>query len=225
MKRTSSDLILGGILAAIGVLILLQNLGIFGAASDMIWSLLFAVGGIAFFSAVVRNSAHWWALIPGAALFSIGVLIGVTALAPAFGAAWGGTIFLGGLGLGFLAVYLVRHPFWWALIPAGTLITLGLIAGVDRLVPDSIAGTVFFIGLALTFGLVAIAPPDAPRRWAFFPAGALLVLGVLTLANASMLFNILWPILLIGLGASLLYRAYLHNKRDHYEHDTVSQPH
>lgn len=225
MKRTSSNLALGGILAAVGVLILLQNIGIFGAASDLIWSLLFAVGGVAFFNAVVRNPAHWWALIPGAALFSIGVLIGVSALAPAFGAAWGGTIFLGGLSLGFLAVYLVRRAFWWALIPAGTLITLGLIAGMEPFVANSIAGTVLFIGLALSFGLVAIAPPDAPRRWALFPAGALLVLGVLTLANGSTVVTMLWPIGLIGLGGWLLFRAYLHNKRDHYEHDTLSQPH
>lgn len=225
MKRTSSELLLGGLLAAFGVLILLQNLGIFGGAEDLIWSLLFAVGGIAFFSVVVRNAAHWWAIIPGAALFSIGVLIGVSALAPTLGALWGGTIFLGGLGLGFLAVYVVRPQFWWAIIPAGTLLTLGLIAGFDRVMPDSVTGSALFIGLALTFGLVAIAPPDAPRRWAFFPAGGLLVFGLIVLANAPTVVNILWPIILIGLGASLLYRAYIHNKREHYEHDTVSQPH
>lgn len=225
MKRTSSDLILGSILAAVGGLILLQNLGVFGAASDMIWALLFGAGGAAFFSVVVRNPAHWWALIPGAALFSIGVLIGVSALAPAFGAAWGGTIFLGGLGLGFLAVYLLNRQYWWALIPGGVLVTLALLAGVGTLVPETIAGTVFFIGLALTFGIVAIAPPDAPRRWALFPAAGLLLLGVLTLANASAVMNLLWPIALIGLGAWLLFRASMHTKREHYEHDTVSQQH
>lgn len=225
MKRASSELVLGGALAVIGVLILLQNLGVFGAATDMIWALLFGAGGLAFFSAVVRNAERWWAIIPGAALFSISVLIGISALAPTLGALWGGTIFLGGLGLGFLAVYLIRPPFWWALIPAGVLLTLALIAGVDRVASDTVAGTIFFLGLALTFGLVAIAPPDAPRRWALFPAGGLLVLGLLTLANATTLFNVLWPILLIGLGAGLLYRAYIHTKREPYEHDTVSQPH
>jgi hypothetical protein len=222
MKRASTELLIGGLLAAIGVIALLQNLGLFGAATDTIWALLFGVGGAAFLGVVVRNPERWWALIPGAALLSLGVLIGFSAFAPALASAWGGTIFLGGLGLGFLGVYLLRRAFWWAIIPAGVLLSLAVVAGISPRMSDTIVGPVLFIGLALTFGLVAIAPPDAPRRWAFIPAAVLLLIAVLALVNAPVVLNILGPALLILFGLALLYRAYKHTKRDDYEHSTVS---
>jgi hypothetical protein len=224
MKRISSDLLIGGVIVAVGVIILLQNLGVFGAARDLIWTTLFTAGGLAFIGAVAQNPARWWALIPGAALLSLGVLIGVSAFAPAL-AAWGGTIFLGGLGLGFLGVYLLRRDLWWALIPGGVLMTLGVVAGVGERFADSLGGAIFFFGLALTFGLVALLPSDEPasRRWAFIPAGVLFVLALITLMNVPVLMNIIGPALLILFGLALLYRALTHRK-EQVRHDDQAVP-
>jgi hypothetical protein len=225
MKRISSELLIGGVLTAVGVLLLLQNLGFFGSAEDLIWATLFSVGGIAFISVVVQNPTRWWALIPGAALLSLGLLIGLTLMAPALGAAWGGTIFLGGLGIGFMAIYLLRSSHWWALIPGGVLLTLGLVAGLGGRLPDSLSGSLFFTGLALTFGLVAVAPSDTNRRWALIPAGALLALAAVTAANTPLVVNIVWPALLILAGLALLFRTLINKEKVGHEDKIISQPH
>ncbi len=225
MKRFSSELLLGGALTAVGVIFLLQNLGVFGAATATVWALLFGSGGIAFLSIVAQNRARWWALIPGAALLSLGLLIGLTVFAPALGAAWGGTLFLGGLGIGFLGIYLLRRDFWWALIPGGALLTLAVIAGLGAPYAGPLVGATLFFGLALTFVLVSLAPPGAPRRWALLPADALLVLAILTMFGTPGVMPFFWPTLLILLGLWLLYRALRHNEGKVYEDKTLSQPH
>jgi hypothetical protein len=227
MKRISSDLLIGGVIVAVGVIALLQNLGVFGPAEDLIWATLFAAGGIAFLSAVAQDRARWWAMIPGAVLLSLGVLIAVSALAPAL-AVWGGTIFLGGIGLGFWGVYLLRRDFWWAIIPGGVLVTLGVVAGIGDRFADAVGGAIFFFGLAATFALVALLPIGSglPRRWALIPAGVLFALALLVLTNVPILMNIVGPALLIFFGLALLYRALTHRK-DEVRHDdqTVPQPH
>lgn len=225
MKSITWEWLLGGVLALVGAIFLLQNLGVFGAARDVIWMLLFGVGGSAFFGAVAQNRTRWWALIPGAALVSLGLLIGLTAVAPGLGAAWGGTLFLGGLGGGFLGVYLLRRDFWWALIPGGSLLTLGVIAGVGPRVAGPLVGAMLFLGLAMTFVLVALARPGAPRRWALIPADALLVLAILTVFGSPAAISLFWPTLLILLGLWLLYRASRHNGRGRPEDETFSQLH
>jgi hypothetical protein len=225
MKRMPFELLLGGALTAVGVLILLLNLGVFGAAASLIWALLFGAGGFALLGVVVQDRAHWWALIPGTTLLSLGLLIALTLVAPTLAASWGGALVLGGIGTGFCAVYLLRRSQWWAIIPAGTLLSLAIIAGLSGRLGGSLPGVVLFGGLALTFALVAIAPPGAPRRWALFPAGGLLALAALILANSSVMPGIVGPTLLILFGLALLYRASRRSERGRYEDTAVSQPH
>lgn len=221
MKRISLEQLLGGVLTAVGVLALLLNLGLFGAAASLIWALLFGAGGVALLGVVAQNRERWWALIPGATLLSLGLLIALTTFAPVFGAAVGGSIFLGGIGAGFLAVYLLRPQFWWALIPAGTLLTLAVVAGMGGAIASQLTGAVFFGGLALTFALVAVAPPDAPRRWALIPGAVLLTMAALSLIGSPTAFNILGPSLLILGGLALLYRALRHKTASD---EQVAQP-
>jgi hypothetical protein len=108
MKRMSTELLVGGVLALVGVTFLVQNLGLFGSAAEVVWALLFGASGVAFLGALAQDRSRWWALIPAAALLSLSLLIALTTLAPALGAAWGGSLVLGGLGLGFFGVYLLR---------------------------------------------------------------------------------------------------------------------
>lgn len=65
---------------------------------------------------------HWWTIIPGGALISLGVVAGVDELAPRMDA---GPVLLFGLALTFLAVYAVGQR--WAVWPA---LALGAIAVV-----------------------------------------------------------------------------------------------
>jgi hypothetical protein len=151
---------------------------------------------------------NWWALIPGFVLLSLGLLSGLGDWAPLLAARWGGSLFLGGISLSFWAIYLARRAFWWAIIPAGVLLTLAVVAGLNPIASGAFAGFVFFMGIALTFGLMYLAPPaPARRRWAIIPAAAALAIGVLTIVTLPSMFNLLWPIAIIISGLYLVYHA------------------
>jgi hypothetical protein len=206
MKRIETSIVVGLVLIGAGLLFLLQNLGVLGPVQGLIWALLFAVGGGAFLMAFARVPARWWALIPGSALLSLGVLIGSQEVAPALAGPWGGTLFLGGIGLGFGAIYLAGRERWWALIPGGTLLTLAAVAGLSENFKGADLGWVFFLGLALTFGLIAIVPaPQGRMRWALFPAGVLLLLALAGFSGGAL--EVTWPVVMILGGVYLAYRA------------------
>jgi hypothetical protein len=117
-----------------------------------------------------------------------------------------GAIFLGLLGLSFWLIYITHRDNWWAIIPGGVLLTL---AGVT-LIPDNsvLMGGAFFLGMAVTFGLVYILPKPAGKlKWALYPAGILFALGVLTTLGATDLLTYIWPVALLIAGGYVIYRA------------------
>lgn len=215
MQRNDRTLIIGGGVILLGVLLLLQNLGVFGALEAAVWAVLFAVAGAVFISVFLRNAQHWWALIPGFTLLSLGAVVAIESLLPWLDGRLSGTVLLGGIGLAFWAIYLVRHTFWWAIIPAGVLSTLAIVAGVDEGRGESTAGWLFFLGLALTFGLVGILPgAERSQRWAFFPAGACLLMALVVLSGNSAVATYIWPAALILGGGYLIYRAFRRRPTD-----------
>ena len=208
MKRIETPIILGLVLIGAGVLFLLQNLGVLGPLGALVWALAFAIGGGAFLTAFAAAPARWWALIPGFALLSLSALIGLQELSPALAGPWGGALFLGGIGLGFCTVYLTGRARWWALIPGGALLTVAAVAGLSENIDGPALGWVLFLGLALTFGLVASVPaPSGPMRWALIPAGILLTMALVGMAFTGEVLGILWPLVLILAGLYLAYRA------------------
>jgi hypothetical protein len=99
---------------------------------------------------------------------------------------------------------------WWAIIPGGVLLTL---AGVT-LIPegDEWAGGAFFLGIAITFGLLYILPkPGGRLKWALYPAGILLIVGLLVVLGVTNLTNYVLPVVLLVVGGFFIYRA-LRNK-------------
>jgi hypothetical protein len=207
MKRERSALIWGVILVGLGILFLLQNFGLIGTLADLLWSLVFAAGGLAFLYVFVTRPEHWWAAIPGMALLGIGGLIGLNAIWPALGDYVGGSMFLGMLGLSFVLVYLRRREHWWAVIPAGTLLTLAGVAFVEALPLGIDGGGIFFLGVGLTFLLLSALPtPQGRMRWALIPAGVLVVMGMLLMAQSMLLFRYLWPLAFILGGLYLVLR-------------------
>jgi len=184
-------------LAALGVLILLpDSLGALGGA-------IFLGGiGLSFWYVYFTSRIErWWALIPAGVLTALALMIVVIQQYEDFGAA----IFLGGVGLSFFAVYLTdRIERWWALIPGGVLLTLaGVTIAAARFGEFQTAGF-FFFGLAITFLLVALL---AGMRWAYYPAAALAIMGLLATFALGSVANYAWAIVLIGGGGYLIYRA------------------
>jgi hypothetical protein len=103
----------------------------------------------------------------------------------------------------FLAVYLFERARWWALIPAGTLLSLAVVTGADPFVSGVVSGAMFLFGMAGTFAFVAVAPsPCGPRTWAWIPAAVLAGLGAVTLGSIEA--AVFWPLVLILIGAFLV---------------------
>lgn len=197
----------GWILVALGGLFLLQNLGL--PLVGWVWGLIFAAGGAIFLGLYQQEHARWWALIPGFTLLGLGILI---LFEPLLGDNLGGAVFLAAIGLGFLAVYYVRHDFWWAIIPSGTLLTAAVVAGQGN--QGNAGGFLFFFGLTLTFAAVYLIG----QRWAVFPAGAMLVLALLTTQTAHTALTYLIPLGLVVAGVYLLRRGQTPGKGGTHEH-------
>jgi hypothetical protein len=200
MKRIDPSIFAGLALILAGGLFVLQSMGILDNLGDVFWGGAFLLAGAIFLFAFVTGS--WWGAIPGTILAGIGILI----LLPDSLESFGGAVFLGSIGAAFWLVYLSeRHERWWALIPAGVLTTLAVVTFIPDLIGGEVTGSVFFFGLALTFLLVALL---AGMHWAYYPAAALGVLGLLTLLAVGGIANYIWAGVLIVAGLYLLTRYF-----------------
>jgi hypothetical protein len=197
-----------------GVLLLLQNLGVFEVVVALVWALLFAAGGLVFlYMFLTERTRHWWAIIPGFALLGLGALILLDELFPRVGEALGGAIFLGGIGLAFWVLYFIKREHWWAVIPGGVLFTLALIAGLSAVFEGAELGGLFFLGLGLTFALLYFVPTPLGRmKWALIPAAVLVVMGVLITAAATGSLAFLGGAILILVGLYFLFRIFMKGK-------------
>lgn len=218
MKRLDFRLVIGGMLILMGALLLLQQLGIISGSVNIIWSALLIAFGVIFLSVFAVNRQQWWALIPGMTLVGIGII----PFLPANYTYLGGSIVLGAVGLSFFGIYLSNREHWWAIIPGGVLITLAFCAYLAFHIDEKISGikideivlgSAFFLGLALTFFLVAVLPnPHGRMKWAFIPSAALF-LTALTAASFRLqqIMVYVWPVVLVLGGIYLIY-LYFRNR-------------
>ncbi len=169
MKRFDYRILVGAALILGGILMLLDKAGVLKGATDFFWSGLLAIGAGIFLFWFFSDRSKWWAAIPG---FTLAGMAASALLLDKIG--WGGLAFLGGIGVGFWAVYLRQPAQWWAIIPGGVLLTLGFTSALTEAFNIGETGGVFFVGLGLTFLLVALL---AKMKWAFIPAAVLLLLG------------------------------------------------
>ncbi len=214
MKRIDIRILWGTLLILAGVLYLLQNIGLVPGALALFWAIILGVAGISFLALFAYNRAQWWALIPGWSLVSLAALIALGQTLPEAADQWGGSIFLGGIGLSFWLIYLVNRVHWWPIIPGGVLVTLAVVAGVQPLVGSTATGGIFFLGLGLTFALVGLLPePEGRMRWPFIPASILIVMSLLIFAAAERLINYIWPAALIAIGVYLVFRTFRPRQR------------
>jgi hypothetical protein len=212
MKLLRSRVLWGILLVAGGIALLLENLDIF-RLGGLIWGNVLGIAGIIFLSVYLENRINWWSLIPSVSLLalSFGALLGF--FSPSFAESVGSSIVLGGIGLSFLLVYLVNRENWWAIIPAGVLATLAVVSAVDGGSYAVDTGGIFFIGVGLTFLLVAILPtPVGQMKWALIPALIMFVMGTLISSQRQDILLYVWPILIIMVGGYLVYKAVMSNR-------------
>jgi predicted Kef-type K+ transport protein len=131
--------------------------------------MVLATGAAIFLYWFFSDSSKWWAAIPG---FTLAGMAASSLLLDKIG--WGGLAFLGGIGVGFWAIYIRQPARWWAIIPGGVLLTLGFTSALSEVFNIGETGGVFFLGLGLTFLLLTLL---AKMKWAIIPAAVLLLFG------------------------------------------------
>jgi len=214
VKSTTISIIAGIVLMAVGVLLLLDRLGVLESAAYAP-SLIFGGVGVVFMSLFVRRREDWWAAIPAS------VFLGLAAVAAAAqltdGRTAGAVLFLF-MTAGFAAVYLRERTNWWALIPSGVMATLAVIVILLQELQGTPVAAVLFLGLAATFALLSVVPVRASdgtgrMKWPLIPAAVLGVLGVIFALQSAVLLiaedvAVLTVVILAGVGLLVYgYRA------------------
>lgn len=200
MKWPILRVLWGLLLIVAGIVFLLNSIGTI-SIGDYQWAIILAIGGLAFLSVFLADRDQWWALFPSFGLFIGGTIIFVEEAFPGLPGDIGGAIAMGGIGLAFLLIFLSNLKNWWALIPAGVLLSLAamLLLGFE-------SGGIFLIGLGLTFGVLGFIPTEHGRmRWAFIPAVVLIMIGIFVSLVVYDLFAVLWPLALIAGGLLIIY--------------------
>jgi hypothetical protein len=213
MKRDLVNPVVGIALVLVGGFLLLQNLGVITPEPE-VFSVLFGLGGAVFVYVFVVNRKNWWALIPGLTLIGLAGLIVWDSFVPA-AEGWAVSFLLGSIALAFLVIYLNDREHWWAIIPAGVMLTnavmAGLLSGTTQIHE---ASGIFFLGLALTFAVLGILPtPHGRQKWALIPAVILLFVGVLFFAVLAEMMAYVWPVALILGGLWFITRMLIPPRR------------
>ena len=207
MKRM--NIVWGILLIGIGLITLMQTMGVIVGGLGIVWAFVFAAVGATFLWTFITDRSRWWALIPAFVLLSLAATAFLEGALPETSDRWTGAVFMGGLSLSFWAVYLVRRDYWWAIIPGGVLLTIAVVAAMPG--RESLSGGIFFLGLALTFGLVFLL---TRMMWAIIPAAVLAVIGgAIAIGQEVWLqyLNYVWPVFLIAAGLYLIVRVMRRN--------------
>ncbi|KAF0110536.1 MAG: hypothetical protein FD147_1592 [Chloroflexi bacterium] len=211
MKNNSKQVLFGVLLVLAGIVFLIQQL-FHLPVGGLFVSLFFAAGGVVFLYVVFRNHENWWAFIPGFTLLGLGALIASGDLFPEFSNQFGASLFLGSIALSFIAILLVKSSNWWAVIPAGALATLALIAGIQN-GDGLLQGGLFFLGIGATFAAVGLLPVGQKEKWPWIPAAICFVLGTLIMIGSGALVNSvfgwIWAVAFLSVGIYLVVRSFL----------------
>jgi hypothetical protein len=196
-------LIPGGVMMFLALTTLLVD----SAGGEWVGALFLFMIALSFLLVYLSNRTRTWALIVA---YATGVL-GVAPLMSMGGrdAAYYGPIFLFAVALPFFFLYFRSAQNWWAIIPAGALTTISLIAalaiaGLIRNANEGgYANALLMGGLAVTFAIVWLRHAKA---WAKIVSIVLAFVAVASVFFASY-SQIFWPVAIILAGIYLFYTA------------------
>lgn len=196
-------LIPGGVM----LFLALTTLMVDNVRGEWVGAMFLMLIALAFLFVYLSNRTRTWALL-------VAYIVGVLSIAPmlaAFGemAAYFGTVFLLAVALPFFILYFRSEQYWWAIIPAGVMTVLAVLAtlGIAGLLDDATSGgyaNAFLMGgLAATFAVVWLRNH---RSWAKIVAIVLAAVAVASVFFVSY-YEILWPVAIILAGVYLFYTA------------------
>jgi hypothetical protein len=196
-------LIPGGVMVFLALTTLLVD----SAGGEWVGSLFLFMIALTFLVVYLNNRARTWALIVA---YATGVL-GIAPLMAIGGraAAYFGPVFLFAVALPFFVVYFRSLQNWWAIIPAGVLTVLAVIAAlaisgwIRNANEGGYANALLMGGLAATFAVVWLRHA---KPWARVVTVVLALVAVASVffASASQVF---WPVAIILVGVYLFYTA------------------
>ena len=177
-QKSLNTLFWGVLLLAIGIIGLLYNFGVlddYKLITMYIIAGLLALAGVGFLVLVVFQQDRWLYVIPGTSFLALGSVVYLTAL-NVLEPVWLGILFLAGIAAGFLILFLSnRRERWWALLQAGTIVTIG-VAGlllIQLIKPDTgafaeaILGASLFGGFSLSFLVLYLFGTPGQKRFDF----------------------------------------------------------
>jgi len=194
------------ILIATGILVLLQNTGIAAGDTGQVVSLVLLVAlGIFFTAMYFPGKRQWFWIALGLGCFSF-ALGNAVYFIPGVDEFYRQVVIFIGLGISFLTIYLQNRMNWWAMFPAGLLISLGASQLMEHFYPELGAGGVLILGLGLSFLILFLVPTPVGRlRFALLPAVILLVLGaVIVIGQPFNITDYLLPALIVLAGVVLI---------------------
>ena len=205
-------LIFGILLIVGGGLLLLQSLDLLkGTWENVVWAVALLTAGAYFLAQYFTKRNQWWWFIPGIILIGGGLQQLLDIFLEGGALAYGNLIVLVSVGIAFFAIYFSNNLHWWAIIPGGASITMGIVslANSTDLIPFD-SGALFFFGLGLTFFLLFFLPTPAGRlKWAIFPALPLLLVGAFLLfENQEQIWLYAGPTILVLAGLYFLLSAF-----------------
>ena len=198
-------LIPGGIMLFLALLLLMVD----NTANDeWVGALFLFMIALSFLFVYLNNRTRIWALI-------VAYVTAVQGLAPLMSiggrdAEYFGALIFFAVALPFFIVYFRRpEDSWWAIIPAGVLTTLGVVAAlaigglINSAASGGYANAFLMGGLAATFAVLWLRHH---KDWARLVT---IILGILAVATVFLFgyYEIFWPIAFICGGVYLLYLA------------------
>lgn len=187
-RNSGSGSTFGLLLIGLGGLLLLSNMGIIAGTGGIIGLVVLGGLGVWLLNQYYTGRRQLWLLIGGFAMLG--------AAAATVTGQYAGAWFLGITGFGFLTVWRESARRWWAVIPAGTMLTLAAVVTAEHNTRWFDSNIVFFTGMALTFLWLYVLPRHA-QSWALFPAAASAAVALLVWGSSG---SWLLPLLLIGAG-------------------------
>ncbi|KQQ82745.1 hypothetical protein [Arthrobacter sp. Leaf137] len=178
-------------------------------------------------------------IIAGIVLMMLGVLLMLDRVGVLESGAIVAPLVFAAAGALFLSVFVRRREHWWAIIPAGVMLTLAVIVALPPAFQGTPVAAVLFLGLAATFGVLALVPVrpadgigtgtsgGGHLRWPLIPAGVLAVLGVIMAVQSSELLiplDFAVPAVMIAAGIALVVYAFLARTGKHGKVHGPGQP-
>ncbi|WP_309073330.1 hypothetical protein [Paenarthrobacter sp.] len=216
MKSTTISIIAGIALMTMGMMLLLDQLGI---VEDGVYAtlLIFAALGSVFVVLFFLRRDNWWAAIPGSVFLGLAAVIAATWFTE--GNAVGALLFLF-MAAGFGAVYLRERAYWWALIPCGIMFVLAVVVALPAELQGTPVAAVLFLGLAATFGVLSVVPVKLSggterMKWPLVPAAVLGLVGaVFAFQSAVQLISGDAAVLVVVITAGIVLLAYGYRARN-----------